>query len=286
VAKPAIKTEYIVTGTSSHGCKASDSVMVAVNYPFKMQYSRGDTLCVGETATLSASGAAFYNWTPSAGLSSSSNATVKASPVNTTRYMLVGSDTAGCFKDTAYFPVKVYPIPVVSAGEDITMNVGQVRTLIPVISPDVTVVHWSPTGSIFRSVFPNADIKPKETTTYKVVVSNEGGCRASDDITVNVLCNGANVFIPNTFSPNADGTNDLFYARGTGLFIIKTARVFNRWGELVFETTNIKANDAKNAWDGTYKGQKLASDVFIYMFEIVCENNAVLVYKGDIALIR
>ncbi|MBC7866924.1 MAG: gliding motility-associated C-terminal domain-containing protein, partial [Gloeobacteraceae cyanobacterium ES-bin-316] len=167
-----------------------------------------------------------------------------------------------------------------------TINVGQTKTLTPVISPDVTQVNWNPTGSIFRSDYPSIDIKPKQTTQYKVEVSNAGACTASDLVTVVVLCNGANVFIPNTFSPNGDGTNELFYPRGTGLFSIKTARVFNRWGELVFEKINMNANDAGGGWDGTYKGQKLASDVFVYMFEIICDNDEVLLYKGDIALIR
>ena len=117
-------------------------------------------------------------------------------------------------------------------------------------------------------------------------VSNAGGCNASDLLNVIVLCNGANVFIPNTFSPNGDGANEQFYPRGTGLFVIKTARIFNRWGELVFEKYNMKANEAGGGWDGTYKGQKLAPDVFVYMFEIVCDNDAVLLYKGDVALIR
>ena len=117
-------------------------------------------------------------------------------------------------------------------------------------------------------------------------VFNGGGCTSSDLVTVFVLCNGANVFIPNTFSPNGDGANEVFFPRGTGLFTIKSARIFNRWGEVVFEKYNMTPNQASAGWDGTFKGQKLGTDVFIYMFEIICENKTVLIYKGDIALIR
>jgi len=286
VANPLIKTKYIVTGTSGKGCKNIDSIIVSVKFPFNLQQSAGDTLCMGESAILSASGAATYAWSPSAGLSSTTNATVTARPTVTTNYRLIGTDSIGCFRDTAYFPVKVYPIPTVNAGADTTINVGKMITLTPIISADVNNVIWSPTGSIFRSSYPSIDIKPIQTTQYKVEVFNRGGCTAIDNLTVSVLCNGANVFIPNTFSPNGDGMNEIFYPRGTGLFSIKSVRVFNRWGELVYERNNIKANDANSGWDGSFKGQKLASDVFIYVFEIICDNNTVLVYKGDIALIR
>ena len=172
------------------------------------------------------------------------------------------------------------------AGADKTINVGQVLDLVPAISSDVREVNWSPTGSIFRNSFPAISIKPKETTTFTVEVKNEGGCTARDNVTVYVLCNDANVFIPNTFSPNGDGANDVFYPRGKGLFRIKSARVFNRWGEVVYEKGEFAPNDASSGWDGTYKGRKLNADVFIYMIEILCDNNTVLVYKGNVALIN
>jgi gliding motility-associated-like protein len=286
VATPALVTQYIVTGTSVNGCRNSDTVKVNVAYPFKMKHSTGDTLCIGESAILSASGAASYTWSPSLGLSSSTTATVTAKPAATTTYMLIGKDDKACFKDTAYFPVKVYPIPAVNAGPDLTINVGQMITITPEISADVIDVIWSPTGGIFRSSFPSVNVKPSQTTHYKVEVSNAGSCTASDLVSIFVLCNGSNVFIPNTFSPNGDGVNEVFYPRGTGLFRIKSARIFNRWGEVVFQNNNMLANDASGGWDGTYKGQKLASDVYVYMIEIICDNNSVLLYKGDIALIR
>ncbi|MEO6537964.1 MAG: PKD domain-containing protein [Ferruginibacter sp.] len=286
VATPNLLSQYVVTGTSAQGCVNKDSVNVGVKLPFRMQRSPGDTLCAGQSAILTASGAFTYTWSPSAGLNNTNSSRVVAKPEVTTNYMLVGADEFGCFKDTAYFPVKVYPVPTVTAGPDQTINVGQSITLTPKVSPDVQSVIWTPTGSIFRSSYPSIAIKPTQTTQYKVEVANAGGCVASSQVTVYVLCNGANVFIPNTFSPNGDGANEVFYPRGTGLFSIKSARVFNRWGELVYEKNNFQPNDAGAGWDGTYHGQKLLPDVFVYMFEIICDNNTTLVYKGNIALIR
>ena len=117
-------------------------------------------------------------------------------------------------------------------------------------------------------------------------MKNEGGCTAKAAITVHVICNDGNLFIPNTFSPNTDGRNDRFYPRGTGISKIKSLKVFNRWGELVFDRENFSANDAQAGWDGTFKGQVLAPDVYIYTCEVVCMNNEVLTFKGDVTLLR
>jgi len=108
---------------------------------------------------------------------------------------------------------------------------------------------------------------------------------ARDKVTVYVICNNTNVFIPNTFSPNGNGTNDIFYPRGSGLFKIKTLRIFNRWGAIIFQKHNLIPNDPSAGWDGTYKGQLLSPDVFVYQVEVVCSNGSILSYKGNVSLI-
>ena len=74
-------------------------------------------------------------------------------------------------------------------------------------------------------------------------------------------CNGGNLFLPNTFSPNGDGKNDAFYPRGSGIRKIKSLRIFNRWGETVFTATDFDANDETAGWKGSYKGQPLPPGV-------------------------
>jgi gliding motility-associated-like protein len=286
IANPGTPITYVVTGTSANGCVGVDSVKVGVQYPFNMTASRGDSLCKGGTVQLSASGAASYSWYPTTGLDQPNSANTAATPLTSTNYRVIGTDEKGCFKDTAYIPVRVFDIPTVEAGADRSINVGQTIDLIPQVSSDVVSARWSPTGSIFRDIFPGITVKPLYTTTYTVVVKNNGGCTASDQLTVNVLCNGANMFIPNTFSPNNDGMNDLFYPRGSGIFTIKRIKIFNRWGEIVFEKGNIQANDLSKAWDGTYKGKALNPDVYVYTVEVICDNDTPLVFKGNVALIK
>jgi gliding motility-associated-like protein len=286
VATPGIQTEYFVTGTTSNGCSNRDSITVRVKFPFDMLVTPGDTLCTGESIRMAASGASTYSWTPATGLNNPTSSNPIASPQSTTTYRVVGTDDRNCFTDTAYVPVVVYNIPTVEAGPDRTINVGQTIDLIPTVSADVIDAKWTPTGAIFRNIFPGITVKPRQTTTYRVEVFNQGGCKATDQLVVNVLCDGANIFIPNTFSPNADGTNDLFYPRGSGVFSIKSMKVFSRWGEVVFEQNNFNANDVSKAWNGTFKGSKLNPDVYVYIVEVLCDNNEAIVFKGNVALIK
>jgi gliding motility-associated-like protein len=286
VARPDYSVTYRVTGTSEHGCISSDSISLSVKHPFKLSHSRPDTLCAGGSVQIEAGGTEKYAWSPAAGLNNPSISSPVASPGSTTTYQVIGSDSKGCFKDTAYVPVKVYPIPVVSAGSDQTINVGHQIEIVPQISGDVTSVLWTPSNGIVSRQYPGITVQPTQTMEYTVEVKNEGKCTASDHVSVFVLCNNANIFVPNTFSPNGDGANDVFYPRGSGVFKINNLRVFNRWGEIVFERSYFNANDISKGWDGTYKGKKLEPDVFVYILDVVCENNTNLVFKGNVALIR
>lgn len=287
LAKPTLPTRYFVTGTSAFGCVDTASVFVDIKNPFKMKVNKGDTLCAGESLQLLATGAHQYNWSPSLGLNNSTIGNPIASPDSTVQYRVVGVDDKNCFTDTGYVRVKVYPIPTVDAGEDKTINVGQSISLTPKISKDITVATWTPSiGIANRTGIANVTIKPKETTEYSIEVKNPGGCSAQDKVTVFVVCNGGNIFMPNTFSPNSDGINDVFYPRGTGIYSIKSLRIFNRWGELIFDRQNFKSNDAAVGWNGMHKGSKLTPDVYVYTMEVLCENNSVLTTKGNIALIN
>ncbi len=277
---------YFVTGTSVHGCSATDSVKVTVKYPLSINYSNPVTLCKGDSKKLTASGANSYEWSPSAGLDNPVSATPTAKPDVTTNYRVIGTDELGCFKDTGYVLVTVNPVPTVDAGKDKTINSGESVDLIPTISSDVTEVIWTPTFDGFRNIYPGIAVRPVENTEFTVEVANNFGCRARDKVTVFVVCNDGNVFIPNTFSPNSDGANDIFYPRGKGLFKVKALKIFNRWGEMVFAKNDFNANDPSSGWDGTYKGRKLDPDVFVYVVDIICSNKSILTFKGNVALIQ
>jgi gliding motility-associated-like protein len=286
VANPDSLTNYIVQGSTIYGCKNSDTIQVRVKYPFTINNTINDTLCRGESKRLFASGGYSYVWSPATGLNDPTTANPIVNPTSTTTYTVIGTDELGCFKDTGYVLVTVYPIPAVNAGQDKTVNIGEITTLPVSYSADVTTVTWTPHPSILSINPDSIVVKPRETTEYAVEVKNRAGCKTKDKVTVFVICNGANIFIPNTFSPNGDGANDRFYPRGKGLFSVKTLRIFNRWGEVVFEKNDFMPNDESSGWDGTYKGIKLNPDVYVYTLNIHCDNSSTLTFKGNVTLIQ
>lgn len=286
VATPDSTKRYYIEGKNIFGCRASDSVLITVKQPFTINAALGDTLCKGETYPLFVQGAELYSWTPVTGLDNPASAHPRAKPDTTTLYRVVGRDSHNCFTDTSYVPLVVYPYPLVNAGQDQTITVGSSVTLRPDFSSDVRTTRWSPEKWLDCATCPQPVASPRQTTRYTLEVANDGGCVTRDDVTIFVVCVEGNLFMPNTFSPNGDGMNDVFYPRGKGIYGVRMFRVFNRWGELIFERGNIQANDAGAGWDGTYKGKLASQDVYVYTIDIVCENNQVFSFKGNIALIR
>lgn len=287
IALPAENTVYAVVGTNQYGCTSEDSVLVKVQKRLPLQVNPGDTICLGESVRLFASGSQRYSWLPSTGLNDPNSPTPQASPITSTLYTVTATDSANCFVDTANVFIKVFPMPTVEAGPDQTIEVGSAGVKLHATgSADVISWMWSPSPGLSCIDCPDPNASPKQTTQYTIVVKNEGECSAKDNLTIYVVCNQGNLYIPNTFSPNGDGMNDRFYPRGKGVFMIKSFRVFNRWGEMVFERLNFNPNDASAGWDGKYKGKVLSPDVFVYVCEIVCENNQLLSYKGDVTLLQ
>jgi len=100
------------------------------------------------------------------------------------------------------------------------------------------------------------------------------------------VCAKGLVYIPNAFTPNNDRRNDVFYVKGRGIRAIKLMQVFNRWGEVVYETANVNIEDPTKGWDGNYKGRQAESAAYIYNIELICDTGEVFSRKGTITLIR
>lgn len=198
----------------------------------------------------------------------------------------VAVNSSGC-ADTAVKNLKVHPLPTITLPPSLTAQVGTPVTIQPAIySPGVVSYLWSPADGLSCTDCPYPDAKPKFNTTYQVLVTDSNGCRNTAQVQIVVFCENSNVFVPNTFSPNGDGSNDVFYIRGSGLARVKSLRIFNRWGEIVFQRQNVDVNNAASGWDGTYRGKALAPDTYVYQLEVFCDNSQLFRYEGSIALIR
>ncbi|HVI46625.1 MAG TPA: PKD domain-containing protein [Chitinophaga sp.] len=282
---PYIDTVYRVLATNAFGCTNEGEVRLTVTQPFRVSSQDAD-ICNGKTTQLQARGALTYKWMPAEGLNNPAIPNPVANPDRTINYQVIGYDNVGCFTDTAKVRVTVYPSPVVNPGPDITVPTGSVVPLPVKGSNDITSVTWTPqTGlSCFDCLAPTAT--PKNTTLYHVTVSNQYGCVSKANIAVNVVCSNSNVFIPNTFSPNGDGQNDIFYIRGRGLRTVRVFRVYNRLGQMMFERAGFPIDDLSYGWDGRFNGTLLNPDVFVYYAEVICDTGEFFTLKGNVTLIR
>jgi gliding motility-associated-like protein len=281
--------------TTQSGC--TDTLMSEV--PVKVAekpvvYVEGDTL-VCMPATIQFKGIVISNdtsalkwqWDFGNGVKARSQFPVSAIYKDSREYNVqaIATNSTGC-SDTVVKTVKPLPLPTVNAGEDQTIAVGSAVSLLASYSHDVTSLAWTPYHDLSCSACKDPVASPKKTTTYSVEVTNEQGCTSRDEITIFVFCDAGNLFMPNTFSPNGDGVNDVFYPRGKGLFTVKTLRIFNRWGEVVFEERDFNPNDITKGWKGMHNNRQSPQDVYVYSIDLICENKTVLNYKGNVALIR
>lgn len=198
--------------------------------------------------------------------------------------MAIATNSSGC-TDTARLIITVIALPQADIPSPVIILSGGSDTLHAIYSNGVNQWTWTPQYQLSCFNCPQPVANPRTTTTYHVAFSNADGCRGTDSVKVIVRCGDGNFFMPNTFSPNNDGNNDRFYPRGKGLYAIRSLRIFNRWGEVVFENRNFQANDARSGWDGTFKGKKGQPDVYVYQMEFFCENGDLIKISGDIALI-
>lgn len=197
----------------------------------------------------------------------------------------IATNSSGC-KDTAVRSILVNPLPVINLPSVLTKQAGFPLTIPATYSSNVTSYNWTPANTLNCSTCPQPVSTAKLNTSYTVSVVDSNSCRNKSQVRVVVTCPGVNVFLPNTFSPNADGSNDVFFVRGYGLARVKTLRIFNRWGEIVFEANNFPVNDANYGWNGKYKGQKPVPDVYVYQLEVFCENSEVVRFEGNVALLQ
>ncbi|MBO9682463.1 MAG: PKD domain-containing protein [Flavisolibacter sp.] len=287
MATPVISTKYKVQVTSDKGCVNSDSISLTIAPRIKVQLPASADLCIGSSLQLNASGAASYQWiNTTSGLSNTAISNPILTTSNTATYTIVGSDNYNCFKDTVSIMVTVRNRPTVNAGPDLTIVGGIPYQLNATASDDVVSWLWSPGNNLSCTNCPAPIATPKMQTAYVVKVTNTWGCTASDTVLVKLQCAIANVHIPNAFTPNNNGKNDIFYAKGSGVNVIKHFKIYNRWGQVVFERNNIGIDDRSAGWDGKYKGQYAEAGTYVYMAEMECISGEVFTFKGTVTLIR
>ncbi|WP_295119572.1 PKD domain-containing protein [uncultured Chitinophaga sp.] len=278
--------------------------LTVIQGPTKPSIVTRSPLCVGEALTLQAfssiggNNSLTYEWRgPAAGFPvRAANAVINPVSLRDAGIytITVTSPQTGCSMSTDT-TIRIGDYPVVRFAQDtITVATGVRIPLAPQImnssAPGVLPIErytWTPMKDLEcnDAICATPIATAKNNICYNVQVTNVFGCSASDDICIRVFCNNTQVFIPNAFAPNGNvPENRILMVRASGINAIKSFRVFNRWGQLMYERTNFPPNSPQFGWDGMIKGRKADVGVYVYTVEVVCENGVPYSYKGNVTL--
>lgn len=287
-ATPLTDTRFTVKVTNEFGCTQEESITIKVDERVALKVSDDAVICLGDRVRLSASGNTDqFLWTPANGLSDPAVARPFASPVVTTRYTVTGFSKNVCPDETGSVTVTVGSIPTVDLGPDREVAAGTRITLAPVVSQDVVRYEWTPSTGLTCTDCKTPQFNADKTITYRLRVKTQYDCEASDAVNIKVLCGADAVYIPNGFTPNGDGHNDVFFIKGFGIRLVKKLQVFDRWGQVVYSVVNIAPNDASKGWKGTVKGKMPQSNAtFVYVVEAECHEGGTILLKGTVTVVR
>ncbi len=249
-----------------------------------------DVLCPRDTLQLTVTNTQpnqqlTYTWAPANEIVSGANSAAPlVSPVQSTTYTVTVVDQLGCsFIDSIRVNILSPNANIALSAAPDTIYYGDTSQLTLTISGNVDFYHWNADSTLSATNLLNPVAYPKETHQYFVLALDSQGCKRFDSVVVYVLhhpCKEANVYVPNAFTPNNDGKNDMLFVRSNGIHNIYFA-VYDRWGQKVFETTDIT-----KGWDGTFKGKKMDAAVFGYYVKGQCIDNQNFEKKGNVTLLR
>lgn len=260
----AIETNGLCVG-------APASITITVNaLPIHNGVSQTTSICEGESVTLVSDGVGTLTWSTGANTD-----TLVVSPTTSTWYVSTYSNSCGSVSDSVQ--VTVNPLPTAEAGDSVTIGLGTSTTLNGTGGTSYT---WTPPGTLDCSTCADPLATPDATTTYFLTVTDANGCMDVDSVTV-IVNTDFDVFLPNVFSPDGDGRNDVFYVRGSGIATLEFV-IYDRWGSKMFESSSVD-----QGWDGTYKGTPVNNGVYVYYVRATGFNSSEPTeLKGNVTVLR
>jgi gliding motility-associated-like protein len=264
--------------TTPAGCKGTDDVNFTVIPSHFIQVSNDTAICPGKTAQIHAIGPTIASvaWHPNLYMSDSSSLDPFVMPVTNTTYTVVARDTSYCL-DSASVSVIVKPGALVNLPDSVRIYPGETYTMDP--GGNGLYFNWFPPYGLTAYNISNPIASPSVNTRYFVDVKTEFGCVTRDSIDV-LVSPESYINVPNAFSPGSQ-PNSTIKVLHLGKATLKSFRIFNRWGKMVFE-----AKDIDDGWDGTLGGKPQPMGVYVYMVEAVSAQGRPFVKQGNITLIR
>jgi gliding motility-associated-like protein len=279
---------YSITVTDANGCTEVNAGDIIEPGPLDFSFSVVDVICAGEATGLisvtATGGTPPYEYSAD-GIQFQSD--LNLSGLLAGEYQVQVRDASGCSLAKTAFITEPLPL-VAEAGPDQTVDLGYTADLQGFFSPPSLPValSWSPSATLSCGDCQDPVAFPSETTTYYLTVEDEVGCRAIDSVIVTVLLKRP-IYIPNVFTPNADGLNDFFTVYGgPAARSIRSLKIFTRWGSLVFEGYDLPLNKESSGWDGYFKGKIMDPAVFAYLAEVEFIDGVVVLHEGDVTILR
>jgi gliding motility-associated-like protein len=278
IVTPTASYNFSVTGFNGdtvHACPFTKEILITVVPTITAGASWNSGVCEGQSTKLAAEGSNTYQWIPFEGLNNPNTRTPYASPKVTTVYTVIVSDMGNC-PQTATTLVKVNPQPTVYAGPDQIYNSDDQMFLN---AKGTGTLTWIFGDNIICHVCPQSQITPTRSGVYQVKTTNEFGCTATDDVWIEVT-DEYPIFIPNSFTPNYDGLNDIFLVYGQSIIEFEML-IFDRWQHQIFSST-----DQLKGWDGTYRGEIVKNDSYVYVINYKTYNGKKHTKTGYVIVVR
>ena len=286
--------KYTVTSTDAVGCVAVDSIEIKQAQKISVAFKAQNPLCSSTpkgsiilTDIVGGSGGYTYS-TDNLNFSNVGAKPFNINGLNTGVYTLTIKDANGCAVSDQVTIEDGKAISV-DLGEDKQITFGDSVVITPVADFQMKAIKWTNTKYLSCDTCQFAIAKPKVTTGFTVTVFDFNGCSATDNILI-IVSTPRDVFVPTAFSPGTDGTNDLFRPfLGLGAVKVNFFRVYDRWGDVVYEDLNFtkaQSLEATRGWDGSYKGKEMNSAVFTYAIEVEFLDGIKKILKGDVSLLR
>ncbi|MEN0006276.1 MAG: gliding motility-associated C-terminal domain-containing protein [Bacteroidota bacterium] len=255
---------YSVTVTDASNCLATATVEITQGEDLELVIEN-DLLevCPGDSIELVVSGATFYEWIDtSQTLNALDTPSVLARPISNTSYTVIGSNA--CKQDTALLEVTALQTTA-TAGPDTCIIIGEELELD---ASGGLVYIWEPNFDFPLSdpTIPNPIISPEDSTNYVVTIVDSTSCIIIDSVLVEVIRDIQDLRAINLITPNDDGKNDVLEFRDLGKFRTNTLKVFNRWGDQVYNKVNYQSDDER--FDGTFNGQDLPAGTYFYVLSL------------------
>ncbi len=229
---------------------------------------------------MKASGGSKYVWTPATFLSDPNIPVPVSTSDRTVTYTVTVTDTLGCPKPVSDdVIITVFPPVDVDAGPRDTAIV--LNQPLQLHGTGGQIYLWSPSTGLNNPNIADPVAKLVNNQQYLLRASNAAGCSGTDTINITVYKIDAGLYVPNAFTPNGDNINEVFRAVPLGMKKLNYFRIYNRFGQLLFSTTQQNAG-----WDGTYNGKPQDPDVYVWIVEGIDYQDNKIFKRGIVTLIR